>query len=181
MGNCGSVNAVLPTGRTKKFDPAARRGSRDSDPGDEDYESDGEQYSGRSDNPNALFNTLTASPQSSMRRLSFAMELTSLKEKKGSSRIFKKMSDVRQIGDIERVHRENRSVRERKRSVDFEKIKYGRRGSLDYDANAEYHELRTILETAIGQKHLCQFMTGDYQVSACFNYVVNNNRARISC
>jgi len=98
-----------------------------------------------------------------MRTLSFATELRSLKEKKGSSRIFKKMSDVRQIGDIERVHRENRSVRERKKSIDFEKIRYGRRGSLDYDSNADFHELRSILETAIGQRHLCQFMNGGEQ------------------
>ena len=84
--------------------------------------------SARSDNPDRVFQSLTTSPQTSMRHLSFQMELRSLKDKKGSSRIFKKMSDVRQIGDIERVHRENRGVRERKKSVNFDKIKYGRRG-----------------------------------------------------
>ena len=132
-----------------------------------------EYDSARTDNnPNKLFETLTTSPQTSMRRLSFAKELRILNEKKGGSRIFRKMSDVRQIGDIERVHRENRGERERKKSVDFDKIKYGRRGSLDYDSNHDYHEMRTILETAIGQKHLCQFMReGQDQKVAQFNLI----------
>ena len=85
-------------------------------------------------------------------------ELRSTKEKVGSSRIFRSLSSTNRIGDIERIHH-LRSSLPKATSVDFDALKYGRRGSLDYDADPSYHEMRTLLETAAGQKHLSLYLS----------------------
>jgi hypothetical protein len=59
-------------------------------------------------------------------------------------------------GDIERIH--SLKGTKRRSSVDFDQINYGRRGSLDYDADPNNHELRYLMETSTGQKHLINFM-----------------------
>ena len=190
MGNCSLK--VLSTIKPINSPSAQKRkkGHPNNESADgfdwEDSPSNPNPGAGR-DNPDQLYHELTSSPTTSMRRLSFQKELRSLQDKKGSSKIFKKMSSTKQIGDIERVHTMNASARDRKKSVDFQKIKYGeckivgsdivglnffsypitpapnpnsgRRGSLDYDSDTNYHELRSLLETSTGQKYLCKFMT----------------------
>ncbi|GMH47307.1 hypothetical protein TrRE_jg12791, partial [Triparma retinervis] len=113
-------------------------------------------------NPQQVIMRLQHSPNTEVRSLQFKKDMMSIKEKKGGSRIFKRMSSTNRIGDIERIHslKEGKGGRKksRRRSVDFNKINYGRRGSLDYDSDPNNHELRYLMETTTGQKHLVNFM-----------------------
>jgi len=108
--------------------------------------------------PDQVMARLEHSPQAELRHLQFEKEIRSLSEKKGGSRIFRRMSSTNRIGDIERVHAMRSATKGRRTSVDFNEIKYGRRGSLDYDSDPSNHEMRYLLETSTGQKHLVNFM-----------------------
>mmetsp|Transcript_16268 Transcript_16268/g.33476 ORF Transcript_16268/g.33476 Transcript_16268/m.33476 type:complete len:928 (-) Transcript_16268:25-2808(-) len=147
MGNafCGqNVDSIRPINPPVAKEEDSRASKRD----DPDY-----------NKPAEVIKRLQHSPNTEVRELQFKKEMMSINERKGGSRIFKRMSSTNRIGDIERIHsiKEGRNEKRRK-SVDFNKINYGRRGSLDYDSEPNNHELRYLLETSTGQKHLVDFM-----------------------
>ncbi len=100
------------------------------------------------------------SPASEFRSLQFAKDLSTTKSTVGGSRVFRRMSSTNRIGDIERLSSMKQKSRnsQRKGSVDFNRLRYGRRGSLDYDEDPMNHEMRFLLETSTGQEHLVKFM-----------------------
>ncbi|GMI09056.1 hypothetical protein TrLO_g3199 [Triparma laevis f. longispina] len=151
MGACQSnltntINQVTPTPSSSRLSPRPSEPSSARD--DPNY-----------NKPDAVLARLDYSPNAELRHLQFEKEIRSLKEKKGGSRIFRKMSSTNRIGDIERVHQLRAQMKDRRKSVDFIQQKYGRRGSLDYDSDPSNHEMRYLLETSTGQKHLVDFMS----------------------
>jgi hypothetical protein len=111
----------------------------------------------RESDPVLLLESMKRSPTRLIRELSFFKDIHSVNESEGGEKIIEKMSSTQRIGDIEN-HHSHMSKQKRRSSIDYNEQIWGVRGSINYDAKENYHELRTILETTIGLKYLSMFM-----------------------